>query len=125
MSISGDYYAKLHALNSDVMATYEKLRGLQSALDRKVSAIYHEIEKSEFDEAGGNSFAKQLKITLQHRRVVKDELIRLGPVYHMFRSEIDKVDDLYKRNARKSTEITKSLNVTMAIEDVLATLETP
>ncbi|MED4687402.1 hypothetical protein [Peribacillus frigoritolerans] len=124
MSISEKFYGEIHGLYSEVRAAYEKLNGLQSALDRAVSSIYHDIEKSgEFSEAEGNDFAKNLKVTLQQRRVVKDELVRLQPVYQMLRSEIGKMDDQYDRAVRKSSEITQSLNVTMNIEDVFTALQ--
>ncbi|MBK5500925.1 hypothetical protein [Peribacillus sp. TH14] len=124
MSLSEKFYGEIHGLYGEVRAAYEKLNGLQSSLDRKVSAIYHDIEKSgEFSESEGNDFAKNLKVTLQQRRVVKDELIRLQPVYQMLRSEIGKMDDQYDRVVRKSSEITQSLNVTMNISDVFNALE--
>lgn len=104
MSLSEKFYGEIHGLYGEVRAAYEKLNGLQSSLDRKVSAIYHDIEKSgEFSESEGNDFAKNLKVTLRQRRVVKDELIRLQPVYQMLRSEIGKMDDQYDRVVRKSS----------------------
>lgn len=123
-SISEKFYGQIHGLYSEVRESFEKLNGLQSALDRKVSAIYHDIEKSgDFSESEGNYYARQLKITLQQRRVVKDELVRLSPVYQMLRSEIGKMDDQYGRAVRKSSEITQSLNMTMNIEEVFNALQ--
>jgi predicted nucleic acid-binding Zn-ribbon protein len=124
MKLSEKFYDEIHGLYSEVRAAYEKLNGLQSALDRAVSSIYHDIEKSgEFSEAEGNNFAKHLKVTLQQRRVVKDELVRLQPVYQLLKSEIGKMDDQYDRAVRKSSAITQSLNMTMDIEDVFTALE--
>ena len=120
MNIPENYFEKLHGLYDEVKDAYENLNCMQSALDRKVSDIYHEIEKSEFDIVQGNDFAKQLKQTLQYRRVIKDELARLMPVYNMMKNEVGKVDEQYNRAIRKSYEIKESLNVTMGIEDVLA-----
>lgn len=123
MNIPENYFEKLHGLYDEVKASFERLNGLQSAWDRKVSEHYHMIEKSEFDVAQGHKFACQLKETLQFRRVVKDEMARLMPVYNMLRSDIGKVEEQYDRAVRKGYEIKESLNVTLGIEEVLTALD--
>jgi hypothetical protein len=123
MNIPENYFEKLHGLNEEVNETFKNLNCLQSALDRKISDIYHDIERSEFDIAQGNEYAKRLKETLQYRRVIKDELARLMPVYNMLRSEVGKVDEQYNRAVRKGYELKQSLNVTLGIEEVLAAID--
>lgn len=123
MNIPENYFEKLHGLYDEVKASYEQLNGLQSAFDRKVSDIYHDIEKSEFDIVQGNDYAIKLKETLQHRRIIKDELARLMPVYKMLRAEFGKVDEQHTRAMWKSCEIRQSLNVTLGIEEVLAAID--
>lgn len=124
VSIAEKYYDQIHGLYSEIRESFDKLNGLQSALDRKVSSIYHEIESSgNFSESEGNNYAQQLKLTLQQRRVVKDELKRLSPVYQMLRSEIGEMDDRYGKAVRKSAELSQSLNMTMNLEEVFSTLQ--
>ncbi|WP_223592769.1 hypothetical protein [Neobacillus bataviensis] len=66
---------------------------------------------------------KQLKETLQYRRVIKDELAKLMPVYNMLRAEVGKVNEQYDWAIRKGYELRQSLNVTLGIEEVLAALD--
>jgi hypothetical protein len=123
MNIPENYFEKLLGLNDEVNETFKSLNCIQSALDRKISDIYHDIERSEFDIAQGNEYAKRLKETLQFRRVVKDEMARLMPVYNMLRSEVGKVDEQYNRAVRKGYELKQSLNVTLGIAEVLAAID--
>ena len=123
MNIPENYFEKLLGLNEEVNEAFKGLNCLQSALDRKISDIYHDIEKSEFDIAQGNEYARQLKETLQYRRVIKDELAKLMPVYNMLRTEVGKVSEQHDRAIRKGYELRQSLNVTLGIEEVLAALD--
>jgi len=115
-----NYYDKLVQLYEETKVAFDKLNGLQSALDRKVSDIYHSIEKTEFDPSNGFIFAMQLKETLQQRRVVKDELHKLFPVYRMLRDNLETVEERYNKAVAKSIELKSSLNVTKNIDGVLA-----
>ncbi|RVT62783.1 hypothetical protein [Niallia taxi] len=115
-----NYYEKLVGLYEETKAAYDKLNGLQSALDRQVSRIYHDIEKSEFDLEKGNEYALRLKETLQNRRVVKDELKKLAPVYRMLRDNVSWVEEQYTKVVAKSYELKASLNVTKTINGVLS-----
>jgi hypothetical protein len=123
MNIPENHFEKLHGLYDEVKASFEHLNGLQSALDRKVSDIYHDIERFDFDIEQGNQYAKKLKETLQYRRVIKDEMARLMPVYNMLRAEVGKVEIQYNRAVSKGYELKQSLNVTLGIEEVLAAID--
>lgn len=123
MNIPKNFHQELLGLYDEVKATFEQLNAIQSALDRKVSDHYHIIERSNFDVEQGHHFACQLKETLQHRRVIKDEMARLMPVFNMLRSEVGKVDEQYNRAVRKGFELKESLNVTLGIEEVLAAID--
>lgn len=117
------YFGKLQQLYTEVRAFHNKLNKLQSALDQKVSALYHELEKSEFSIAEGNEFARKLKETLQMRRVVKQEIALIMPVYNMLREQTGRVDEQYSRAVRKTFAIQESLNVTMGIDEVFAAMD--
>lgn len=117
------YFGKLQQLYTEVRASFNKLNKLQSALDMRVSEIYHEIEKAEFTVAEGHEFARQLKETLQMRRVVKQEMALLMPTYNMLREQTGRVDEQYSRAVRKSYAIQESLNVTMGIDEVFAAMD--
>lgn len=123
MIVPENYLQKLLELNDEVNEAFKNLNCLQSALDRKISDIYHQIEANEFDIAQGNEYAKKLKETLQYRRVIKDEMARLMPVYNMMRAEVGKVNEQYDRAVRKGYELRQSLNVTLGIHEVLAAIE--
>ncbi|MGG4467230.1 hypothetical protein ABER68_04225 [Paenibacillus alvei] len=114
-----NYYEKLVGLYEETKATYDKLNGLQSALDKKVSSIYHEIEKSEFDPEGGHTYALKLKETLQYRRVIKDTLQQVSPVYNMLKNNMETVEERYTRAVAKGYELRESLNVRMTVDEVL------
>lgn len=122
MNIPESYFNRLVGLNEEVKEAFNRLNNLQSALDRKISDHYHTIEKNDFDIEQGFEFARQLKQTLQFRRVVKDELARLLPIYNMLKTETVRVEDQYARAIRRSYEIKESLNSTMDIEEVLASV---
>lgn len=117
------YFGKLQQLYTEVRAFHNKLNKLQSALDQKVSALYHELEKSEFSVAEGHEFARKLKETLQMRRVVKQEIALIMPVYNMLKDQTGRVDEQYSRAVRKTFAIQESLNVTMGIDEVLAAMD--
>lgn len=123
MSISVNYFDKFQELYVEVKASYEKLNKLQSALDRKVSDIYHDIERTEFNIVQGHEIARTLKETLKQRRVVKEELALLFPVYNLLTEHSGRVDEQYNRAVRRSYSIKENLKVTMGIDEVLAALE--
>lgn len=114
-----NYYEKLVGLYEETKAAYDKLNGLQSALDKNLSSIYHEIEKSEFDSDGGHSYALKLKETLQYRRVIKDTLQQVSPVYNMLKNNMETVEVRYTRAVAKGYELRESLNVRMTVDEVL------
>ncbi|MFE4524011.1 hypothetical protein ACFRCQ_18195 [Cytobacillus firmus] len=117
------YFGKLQQLYTEVRASYNKLNKLQSALDRKVSDIYHDLERREFSVEEGHEIARTLKETLQYRRVVKDELGLLVPVYNMLKEQTGRVDEQYSRAVRRSYAIRENLNVTMGIDEVFAAMD--
>ncbi len=116
-------YDRLVQLNDDIKDAFEELNKVQSALDRQVSAIYHELEKNEFDIEEGFTYARKLKETLQLRRVVKDEMCRLSPIYYTMRDSLVKIEEQYNKAVRKSYEIKQSLNATMTLDEVLEKLK--
>lgn len=117
------YFGKLQQLYTEVRASFNKLNKLQSALDVKVSEIYHEIEKAEFSVEEGHEYARKLKETLQMRRVVKQEIALIMPTYNMLREQTGRVDEQYSRAVRKNFAIQESLNVTMGIDEVFAAMD--
>lgn len=123
MSISVNYFEKFQELFVEVKTSYEKLNKLQSALDRRVSDIYHDIERTEFNIVQGHEIARTLKETLQQRRVVKEELALLFPVYNLLMEHSGRVDEQYNRAVRRSYSIKENLKVTMSIAEVLASLD--
>ncbi|MCA1319785.1 hypothetical protein LC085_07645 [Bacillus tianshenii] len=123
MSYGQQYYAELKKLQSEVSEAFTRLNTLQSALDKEVSRIYHDIEKLEtMDAEQSYIIMRDLKETLLHRRVVKDEVKRLQPIYNMLRSQTGQVDEQFARAMKTSFEIRRQLNTTASIDDVLASM---
>lgn len=114
------HYDNLSALNSEVKAARDQLNALQSALDRKVADIYHEIERKELlSMSESHSIMSELKKTLEHRRVIKDELKRLDPLFYFLRDNIPSIESQYEKAKRKSFEIREQLNAQLTIDDII------
>lgn len=95
------HYDNLSALNSEVKAARDQLNALQSALDRKVADIYHDIERKDLlSMSESHSIMGQLKKTLEHRRVVKDELKRLDPLFYFLRENIPNIESQHEKAKR-------------------------
>ncbi|WP_423410241.1 hypothetical protein AABM38_10070 [Heyndrickxia sp. MSNUG] len=119
MNLSEICFDKLEALCKEVRQSHEKLNKAQSAVDRHISDIYHQIERSEgFNMSEGDAYARKLKEALHKRRLIKDELARLYPVYDVFRNGIDEVDDHYRRAVRKSFNRELALKEKVNLSDI-------
>lgn len=114
-----NYYEKLVGLYEETKTAYDKLNGLQSALDKKVSRLYHDLEANDFGPEEMQDFAVRLKETLQYRRVIKDSLQTVAPVYTTLRDNIETVEERYTKAVAKGYELRESLNVRMDIDQVL------
>ncbi|WP_394136896.1 hypothetical protein [Cytobacillus oceanisediminis] len=119
MNIAENCFNKLQELSKEVKASHEKLNKLQSAIDKLISDQYHELERKEdFSISEGDAFARTLKETLHKRRLIKDELARLYPIYNLFRDEIANVDDNYRKAVRKSFNKQQAINANICLEQV-------
>ncbi|MFB6362506.1 hypothetical protein ACFCP7_00410 [Paenibacillus elgii] len=118
MPTSEDYFAQLRTLYANVKDAYDRLNRAQSAADREVSAIYHEIERTEFDDDSAIAVVLLLQNSLRKRRAIKDEFRRLAPIYEMFNANIGPTEERYFKIAAKSAELRHSLNVTLTISDI-------
>jgi hypothetical protein len=119
-----NYYEKLTELFNEMKAQFEQLNTLQSAFDKRVSALYHELEKAgDLDVAEGHAFAETLQDTLRRRRVVKQEIALMLPTYLTLKDQIGKIEEHHTRALRKTFEIKDSLNVTMELSDVLQAID--
>lgn len=124
MSYSEQFFTQLTQLNAEVKQGFEKLNGLQSALDRQLADHYHDIERLDsVDGAEARELMAQLKTTLMHRRVVKDEMKKIQPVFYMLRDQVQTVETQYDKAVRTSCEIRRQLNSTMSLDEVLGAIE--
>lgn len=119
MSNSQSYFDALLALREEVVAAFKLLNRKQSELDRQVSAIYHEIEKCELDVDSGFAAAVLLQDVLRRRRVVKDEISHMAPLYKFLSDQTGALIDNYQKRVEKSEEIRRNLNVTLTLEEVI------
>ncbi|MFD1018679.1 hypothetical protein [Thalassobacillus hwangdonensis] len=118
-----DYFDQLRYLNEEITVTYERLNALQSRFDKEISEIYHDIERSDFDLTDGLQTTLRLKEVLQQRRAVKDQLVRIQPMYDLLRRNFRRVNDEYLRRSEKGDQVRSSLNSTMRIEEVFQRIE--
>lgn len=119
-----NYFDKLSALFLEMKAQYDQLNTIQSSLDKRVSSLYHDLEKAgDLDVEEGHAFAEVLQDTLRRRRVVKQEIALMMPVYQALKDQIGKIEEHHARALRKSFEIKDSLKVTMEIGDVLEKID--
>jgi hypothetical protein len=85
---------------SNIDNRYKELCDAQSILDKKVSDILHNgIENARFDVFKGYNTAKDLQITLQQRRLVKNEFEMIQLLYE-FKKDYKKIEfDMSKTSA--------------------------
>lgn len=121
-----NYYEKLADLYNDMKLEFERLNTVQSALDKQLSRAYHDLECLPClnDAEHGHQFAVRIHDILKKRRVIKQELGLIVPVYFSLKEEMGKIEDRYSKSVRKGYELKQSLNVTMKLEDVLESIET-
>lgn len=59
---------------SEMQEQFDTLSRIQSACDRQVASIYHEIETATFNACDGYKYAKKLQEALKQRRTVKNQV---------------------------------------------------
>lgn len=114
-----NYYEKLVGLYEETKAAYDKMNKLQSALDKQISRIYHDLEANDFGPEELQEIAAKLKETLQYRRVIKDAHVTVTPVYTMLRDNMNTLEQRYTKAMAKGYELKESLNVKLTIDEVL------
>ncbi|WP_404459478.1 hypothetical protein [Sutcliffiella horikoshii] len=123
MSFGHKYYAEIKEVQATVYELCDKLSGLQSVLDKKISKIYHDIERTpELDADQSYIILRDLKETLAYRRVVKDELKLLQPVRYLFSANEETLETQFNRAVRYSYDIREALNAQITIEEVFEAL---
>lgn len=120
MSNSKTYFDALLSLREEINVAHETLNRKQSELDRQVSAIYHDIETRDLDTDSGYSAAVNLQEALRRRRVVKDEIACLSPLYQFLNDHTDALIKDYRKRTRKSEEFRLTWNVTFTLEEVIS-----
>lgn len=112
-------YESLRQNYQTIKRTYRKLMRELSRLDKQVSALYHELEKTDLSEELGYQYSIALQNLLRRRRVVKDEMIP----FEIMKRELDKafpvLEEHINRNRMKSESIRTSLNVSIRIDEVV------
>lgn len=120
MSNSQTYFDALLALREEVVAAFTTLNRKLSELDRQINAIYHEIEGRELDADSGFAAAVLLQDTLRKRRVVKDEVASMAPLFKFLSDHTGALVENYHKRTAKSEEIRRNLNITLTLEEVIA-----
>ncbi|WP_019241491.1 MULTISPECIES: hypothetical protein [Bacillus] len=122
MSLAQGYFQRYNELFEEIKTAYDRLSSLQSVYDKKISVIYHDVEKAELNEVVGLELAQRLKRTLQERRIIKDEFVKVQAIYNLLKQETPKIKEHYNRAEHKGYELRQQLNTTLTAEEVLASL---
>ena len=67
---------QIDSLVQELLEYRDKLRELLSESDKKISGLYHEIENTSYDKAGGYKILVELQEQLRIRRDCKGEYIK-------------------------------------------------
>lgn len=112
-------YEDLRKTYQSIKQTYRKLIGEQSKVDKQISALYHELEKTDLSEELGYQYSRALQNLLRKRRVVKDELIPFEILNRELGKAMPNLDEHIMRNRINSENIRTELNVSLSIREVV------
>lgn len=118
MSVSDVLFEQLRSLHVDVTETKADLSRRLSEYDRKVSAIYHELENDNFGVLGGYRYAKRLQDVLQKRRIVKHEMDRFSPILHMIADGFPTVEKGFKKRTRAVNRLRRVFKIKLTIDNI-------
>jgi predicted RNase H-like nuclease (RuvC/YqgF family) len=85
-----DLFRQLQSIHDRTRNEFQRLSAELSRVDRAISEIYHEIERTRFDAASGYRFAKKIQDLLIERRSIKDELTKIRSVYYALKEGFEK-----------------------------------
>ncbi|MEI3606910.1 hypothetical protein SPD48_14495 [Pseudogracilibacillus sp. SE30717A] len=119
MKLYENPYKQMRKNYETIKQNYYRLRDELSRVDKQISALYHDLEKTDLSEEMGYQYAVALQNMLRKRRIIKDELISLEILRNTFRSSFEQANKRLSGNRTKSEEIRKSLNVCIKIDEVV------
>ncbi|MBN9655988.1 hypothetical protein J0K78_17060 [Halobacillus sp. GSS1] len=108
-------------MSDQVTVRFEELNAAQSELDKALSRAYHELERIsvDFSPDEGYEHSKRIKTILHRRRAVKDELVRIQPMYDLLNKNVGKVEADYVRRVEKGDAMKKSLGCPITVEEAM------
>lgn len=112
-------YENLRQTYQTIKRTYGKLVGELSKLDKQISALYHELEKTDLSEESGYQYSIALQNLLRRRRIVKDEMIPFEIMRRELGKSLPTLEEHINRNRMKSESIRSQLNVSISIDQVV------
>lgn len=112
-------YSNLRENYESIKRSHRKLRYELSNVDKQVSELYHDLEKTDLTEELGYQYSVALQNLLRKRRVIKDEYIPFDILRNNFRDSFEKSHKALSKNQSSSNRVRTSLNVSIAINDVL------
>ncbi|MEG9297035.1 hypothetical protein V6B33_11265 [Mangrovibacillus sp. Mu-81] len=118
--LSDELHCKIVDLQTEVKDTYRKLNMMLSALDKRISELYHSLERTPPDDVDAIAFTSQLKAVLERRRVVKDERARLKLFNGLAGHSLREIELNYDRALQASFEIRQDFHVELTLEEVAA-----
>ncbi|MCY8944341.1 hypothetical protein [Bacillus atrophaeus] len=117
-SVASAYVNVIDSILEAMSDDYSDLKKALSDIDKRVSEVYHQIEKSSFNVVQGYHLAKELKDVLQKRRVIKGEYIKLASFQSMMILGVNSARNRYDQKAEKVQELRDSLNTLIGLSDV-------
>lgn len=112
-------YADMREAYDSIKQTHRKLRWELSQVDKQISALYHELEKTDLTESLAGQYSVALQNLLRKRRVIKNEFIPIEIIRNTFKESFERSHEALLRNRDKSEEICESLKVSLTIDEVI------
>jgi len=119
MNLYESTYSQMRDSYDTIKRNHRKLRHELSQVDKQISALYHELERTDLCEELGYQYSVALQNILRKRRVIKDELIPLQILQDTFRDSFEQAHKRLSGNRSKSKKIRESLNVSISIDQVV------
>ena len=114
------YHAKFTKLLEELSAQRAVLTKELSRFDKRISNLYHELEKVEPSEDFALSFVQQLHDALKKRRVIKDELARLDAVLRPINGISEDIKTSVKQRKAVSKRWKQKFKISLSLEEIIS-----
>lgn len=114
------YHTKFNEFKAELNAQRALLTKELSRYDKRISNLYHELEKVEPSEDFALSFVQQLHDALKKRRVIKDELARLDAVLRPIDNITEEIETSVKQRKAVSKRWRQKFKISLSLEEIIS-----